>query len=53
MQRFPGKKTPCAETGACGNCLSADSICTFIVTTRLCRPAGRIKIILIGKDLGF
>jgi hypothetical protein len=52
-QRFPGKKTPCAETGACGNCLSADSICTFIVTTRLCRPAGRIKIILIGKDLGF
>jgi L-lactate utilization protein LutB len=53
MQRFPGKKTPCAETGACGNCLSADSICTFMVTTRLCRPAGRIKIILIGKDLGF
>jgi L-lactate utilization protein LutB len=53
MQRFPGKKTPCSETGACGNCLSADSICTFIVTTRLCNPAGRIKIILIGKDLGF
>jgi L-lactate utilization protein LutB len=53
MQRFPGKKTPCAETGACGNCLSADSICTFIVTTRLCRPAGRVKVILIGKDLGF
>jgi L-lactate utilization protein LutB len=53
IQRFPGKKTPCAETGACGNCLSADSICAFIVTTRLCRPEGRIKVILIGKDLGF
>ncbi|MDR3161223.1 MAG: lactate utilization protein [Spirochaetaceae bacterium] len=52
MQRFSGK-TPCGETGACGNCLSADSICTFIVTTRRCKPAGRIKIILIGKDLGF
>jgi L-lactate utilization protein LutB len=52
MQRFPGKKTPCSETGACGNCHSADSICTFIVTTRLCKPAGRIKVILIGKDLG-
>jgi L-lactate utilization protein LutB len=52
MQRFPGKKTPCSETGACGNCISPDSICTFIVTTRLCKPAGRIKVILIGKDLG-
>jgi L-lactate utilization protein LutB len=53
MQRFPGKKTPCSETGACGDCLSADSICNYIVTTRRCNPAGRIKIILIGKDLGF
>ncbi|MDR1900657.1 MAG: lactate utilization protein [Treponema sp.] len=53
MQRFPGRKTPCGETGACGDCLSPDSICTYIVTTRLCKPPGRIKIILIGKDLGF
>jgi hypothetical protein len=52
MQRFPGRKTPCSETGACGNCLSADCICNFIVTTRRCNPAGRIKVILIGKDLG-
>jgi L-lactate utilization protein LutB len=52
MQRFPGKKTPCSETGACGNCIFPDSICTFIVTTRLCKPVGRIKVILIGKDLG-
>ena len=52
MQRFPGTKTPCADTGSCGNCMSADSICSFIVTLRLCKPAGRIKVILIGKDLG-
>jgi hypothetical protein len=53
MQRVgPGGKTPCGEQGTCGDCLSADSICTYIVTTRLCKPAGRIKVILIGKDLG-
>jgi hypothetical protein len=53
MQRVgPGAKTPCGELGTCGDCLSADSICTYIVTTRLCKPAGRIKVILIGKDLG-
>ena len=52
MQRFPGTHTHCQETGSCVNCTSPDSICSFIVTTRLCKPAGRIKIILIGKDLG-
>jgi hypothetical protein len=51
-QRFPGKKTPCNETGSCANCSSPDSICSFIVTTRLCNPAGRIKVILVGQDLG-
>jgi L-lactate utilization protein LutB len=53
QQRFPGQKSPCNETGSCANCLSPDSVCTFIVHTRLCKPAGRIKVILVGKDLGF
>jgi hypothetical protein len=53
MQRVgPDSKTPCAAQGSCGNCLSPDSICTYIVTTRICKPAGRIKVILIGQDLG-
>ena len=52
MQRFPNYKSPCNETGACANCLSPDSICTYFVRTRICRPKGRIKVILIGKDLG-
>jgi L-lactate utilization protein LutB len=52
-QRIGVKNTPCALTGSCGNCKSADSICSFIVETRLCRPAGRIKVILVGEDLGF
>jgi len=51
-QRFPDIQTPCNETGSCADCWSPDSICSFIVTTRLCKPAGRIKVILIGKDLG-
>jgi len=51
-QRFPAIKTPCNETGACGDCLSQDSVCSYIVRTRLCKPKGRIKVILIGKDLG-
>ena len=52
-QRFPNAKTPCNETGACEDCLSPDCICAHVVRTRVCRPAGRIKVILIGKDLGF
>jgi hypothetical protein len=52
MQRFPGHKNPCALNGACGNCKSPDSICSHIVITRICKPAGRIKLVLVGKDLG-
>ena len=52
-QRFPNFKIPCNETGACADCRSADSICSFVVRTRMCKPPGRIKVILIGKDLGF
>ena len=52
VQRFSSYKTPCNETGSCADCVSPDSICSFIVTTRLCKPQGRIKVILIGKDLG-
>ena len=52
VQRFPNNKTPCNETGACMNCTLPESICSYIVTTRICKPAGRIKVILIGKNLG-
>ena len=51
-QRFPGH-TPCLVTGSCGQCTTLDSICAQIVTTRLCKPAGRIKVILVGENLGF
>ena len=50
-QRFDGK-TPCAANGQCANCTSPDCICSQIVVTRFCKPAGRIKVVLVGEDLG-
>lgn len=50
--RFMGK-TPCAVTGSCHNCVSEECICNQILLTRNCRPAGRIKIILVGEEMGF
>ncbi|MGI6664517.1 MAG: lactate utilization protein [Christensenellaceae bacterium] len=46
------EKTPCVITGACGNCKADDCICSHVVMTRMCKPAGRIKIILVGESLG-
>ena len=44
--------TPCKKTGECFNCMSASTICAQFVTTRICKPAGRIKVVLIGESLG-
>ncbi len=44
--------TPCAKTGKCGNCLN-NTICCNIVVTRASRVPGRIKVILVGEELGF
>ncbi len=51
QQRFQ-KKVPCTATGTCADCKSEECICNQIVITRNCRPAGRIKFILVGEDLG-
>jgi len=48
-----GRDTPCARTGTCADCLVGDSLCSHTVFTRLCRPEGRIKVLLVGEDLGF
>ena len=50
-QRFP-INTPCKIDGVCHNCSSPDCICNVITEVRGCRPAGRIKVILIGEELG-
>ena len=51
-QRFP-MESPCLVTGACGDCKVPGCICNQMVITRNCRPAGRIKVILVGEELGF
>jgi len=51
-QRFP-VNTPCKITGSCANCMSKDTICCEFLITRFSRHAGRIKVILVGEDLGF
>jgi len=51
QQRFQNQ-TPCTVTGACADCKSEECICNQILITRNCRPAGRIKFILVGEDLG-
>ncbi len=45
-------KTPCALSGECKDCLST-SICGQIVVTRVSKPQNRIKLILVGENLGF
>lgn len=47
-----GCDTPCAKIGQCGNCLD-DTICCQIVVTRASRVPGRIKVILVGEELGY
>jgi L-lactate utilization protein LutB len=51
-QRFD-INTPCKIGGTCANCKSPDSICCNVNFTRICRPKGRIKVILINEELGF
>ena len=51
-QRF-ALETPCEITGACADCKSEGCICNQILITRNSKPAGRIKVILVGEELGF
>jgi L-lactate utilization protein LutB len=47
------RKTPCTELGRCADCLSSDSICSNIVVTRRSNLPNRIKVILVGEELGY
>lgn len=47
-----GLNTPCALTGKCGECFT-ESICCEFVVTRMSKVPNRIKVILVGEELGF
>lgn len=47
------RKTPCAITGKCSDCLSPDCMCSDTVITRRSMVPGRVKVILVGEELGF
>lgn len=47
------KKTPCAATGKCAGCLGDDCICSQTVITRRSGIIGRIKVLLVGQELGY
>ena len=45
--------TPCRIDGMCHDCNGPDCICSYIVRTRRCKTPGRIKVILVGQELGY
>lgn len=45
--------TPCQKTGKCMDCLSPETVCCQFVHTRFSRIKNRIKVIIIGENLGF
>ena len=48
------KKTPCAVTGECGDCMiPGQTICAYTVTTRFSNFPDRIHVILVNENLGF
>ncbi len=46
-------ETPCAVTGVCTACHAPKCMCCNIVVTRHSRHTGRIRVILIGEELGY
>ena len=44
--------TPCAKTGRCADCLD-HTICCQMVVTRASITPGRIKVVLVGEELGY
>lgn len=47
------QETPCTKTGKCHECLVDDCICCQVLVTRKSRHDNRIKVILVGEELGY
>ncbi len=50
-QRFE-IETPCHVVGQCADCKSPQTICAYMLVTRVSRPPQKIKVVLVGEDLG-
>ena len=44
---------PCSKTGSCMHCKGAGTICCHTLVTRYSRHPGRIKVLLVGEELGY
>jgi len=47
------RDTPCAKVGYCMDCSSKERICNDYVLIRRQGQKGRIKVIIVGKELGY
>ena len=47
------RNTPCSITGICDDCQSPDCICASTVITRRSHIKNRIKVILVGEEIGY
>mgnify|MGYP001860198425 CR=1 FL=1 len=47
------RNTPCTIKGNCYDCLSGDTICCVTTIQRYSRFKDRIKVILVGEELGY
>ena len=47
------RKTPCTKLGKCADCQSPDCICATTVITRRSHIPGRIRVLLVGEELGY
>lgn len=47
------RNLPCAGSGICHDCLSPECFCNQIVVTRRSMHPGRIRVYLVGEELGY
>ncbi|MDR3037977.1 MAG: lactate utilization protein [Candidatus Adiutrix sp.] len=46
-------RNPCLKSGRCHDCRTASGICNYFAVIDRSRPEGRIKVVLVGEDLGY
>lgn len=52
MAGIAKRKTPCGEAGFCADCHTKDCMCCSILVTRHSRADGRIKVFIVGENIG-